>query len=47
VPEKWSKALSYITGWAVWLGSLFASASVSLSVGAALVGCWHLSHPEM
>jgi choline transport protein len=46
-PKKWAPLLSYITGWFAWCGSIFASASVSVSVGSALVGCYQLTHPEL
>ncbi|KAG9767956.1 choline transport protein, partial [Aureobasidium melanogenum] len=46
-PPKYARLLSYITGWFVWAGSIFASASVSLTVGSACVGCYQLMHPDM
>jgi choline transport protein len=46
-PERIAPLLSYMTGWFVWAGSLFASASVALSVGSACVACYQLAHPEL
>lgn len=45
-PKRWSNVASYVTGWFAWAGSIFASASVALSVSAAGVGCYQLSHPD-
>ncbi|KAJ9615322.1 choline transporter [Cladophialophora chaetospira] len=45
-PPKYARILSYVTGWFVWAGSIFASASVSLTVGSACVGCYQLTHPD-
>ncbi|KAI1608356.1 amino acid/polyamine transporter I [Exophiala viscosa] len=45
-PARWARSLSYITGWFIWAGSVFASASVALTVGFALVGCYQLMHPD-
>ena len=46
-PPYYANILSYITGWFVWSGSVFASASVSLTVGSACVGCYQLTHPDL
>lgn len=46
-PRRYARLLSYITGWFNWAGSIFASASVSLTVGSACVGCYQLMHPDM
>ncbi|OCT52352.1 Choline transport protein [Cladophialophora carrionii] len=46
-PERSARFLSYLTGWFVWAGSIFASASVALSVGSACVGCYQLTHPDL
>ena len=46
-PKRYSNFLSYLTGWFAWAGAVFTSASVALSVGAALIGCWQLSHPDL
>ncbi len=46
-PKKYSNFASYLTGWFAWSGSIFTSASVALALGAALVGCWQLSHPDL
>lgn len=45
-PPKYARASSYLTGWFAWAGSIFTSASVALALGAGLVGCWQLSHPD-
>jgi choline transport protein len=46
-PKKWANFASYLTGWLAWAGSIFTSASVSLAVGSAMVGCYQLSHPDL
>ena len=46
-PRKYATFASYLTGWFAWAGSIFTSASVALGVGAALVGCWQLAHPDL
>jgi len=46
-PQRWARALSYLTGWCAWAGSLFTSASVALGTSSAAVGCWQLSHPDL
>ena len=46
-PKKYSNIASYLAGWFAWCGSLFACASVALSVGYALVACYQLSHPGL
>lgn len=43
-PKKYANFASYLTGWFAWAGSMFTSASVSIAVGSAGVGCWQLSH---
>ncbi|RAL65257.1 hypothetical protein DID88_001363 [Monilinia fructigena] len=45
-PKKYARPLSFVTGYCAWAGSLFASASVSLAVASAAVGCWKLNHPN-
>ncbi|KAI9644807.1 choline transporter [Ciborinia camelliae] len=45
-PKKYARPLSYVTGYCAWAGSLFASASVSLAVASAAVGCWQLNHTD-
>ncbi|EON66357.1 hypothetical protein W97_05454 [Coniosporium apollinis CBS 100218] len=45
-PRKYANFASYLTGWFAWAGSIFTSASVALAMGAALVGCWQLGHPD-
>lgn len=46
-PRKYANFASYLTGWFAWAGSIFTSASVSIAVGTAGVGCWQLSHPDL
>ncbi|KAF2708288.1 choline transport protein [Pleomassaria siparia CBS 279.74] len=45
-PKKYASFASYLTGWFAWWGSIFTSASVALSMGSALVGCYQLNHPD-
>ncbi|KZF20763.1 choline transporter [Xylona heveae TC161] len=45
-PKNYANFASYLTGWFAWAGSIFTSASVALSIGAAGVGCWQLAHPD-
>lgn len=45
-PKRYANFASYLTGWFAWAGSIFTSASVSIAVGTAGVGCWQLSHPD-
>lgn len=45
-PKKYAAPAAYLAGWFAWAGSLFACASVSLSVAYALVACYSLSHPD-
>ncbi|KAJ8060968.1 hypothetical protein OCU04_010047 [Sclerotinia nivalis] len=45
-PKRYARPLSFVTGYCAWVGSLFASASVSLAVASAVVGCWQLNHPD-
>ena len=46
-PPKYAGFASYLAGWFAWTGSLFACASVALSVAYALVGCYMLAHPGL
>jgi len=46
-PKRWANIASYLTGWFAWAGSIFTSASVSLAMGSAMVGCYQLSHPDL
>lgn len=46
-PKRYANFASYLTGWFAWAGSIFTSASVSIAVGTAGVGCWQLSHPDL
>ncbi|KAL9022973.1 MAG: hypothetical protein Q9180_008461, partial [Flavoplaca navasiana] len=45
-PRRYAKFASYLTGWFAWAGSIFTSASISIAVGSAAVGCWQLTHPD-
>ena len=45
--ERWSRGLSYLTGWFAWAGAVFTSASVSLACASGVVGCYQLSHPDL
>ncbi|KAK6595313.1 hypothetical protein QC760_009972 [Botrytis cinerea] len=45
-PKRYARPLSFVTGYCAWAGSLFASASVSLAVASAAVGCWQLNHSD-
>lgn len=47
VPKQFARPASYITGWLAWAGSICASATVSLSIASAAVGCYQLLHPEL
>ncbi|KAF2490798.1 amino acid transporter [Lophium mytilinum] len=46
-PKRYANLASYTAGWFAWAGSIFACASVALTVGFALVGCYQLSHPDL
>lgn len=46
-PKRYARPLSFVTGYCAWAGSLFASASVSLAVASAAVGCWQLNHSDL
>jgi choline transport protein len=45
-PKKYAKFTSYLTGWFAWAGSIFASASVALGLGSAVMVCIQLFHPS-
>lgn len=45
-PKKYANFASYATGWFAWAGAIFTSASVSLAMGSAAVGCYQLLHPD-
>ncbi|KAI9693319.1 MAG: hypothetical protein M1822_005315 [Bathelium mastoideum] len=45
-PKRFANFSSYLTGWFAWAGSIFSTASVALSTGSALVGCYQLGHPD-
>ena len=44
---KYARISSYLTGWFAYTGSIFPSASVSLSMASAMVGMYQLSHPDL
>ena len=44
---RYAPICSYLTGWTAYLGSIFTSASISLSMGAAILGLWQIGHPEL
>lgn len=46
-PAKWARFASYLTGWFAWVGAVFTTAAVALPMGAACVGCWRLTHPDL
>ncbi|KAJ5711143.1 amino acid transporter [Penicillium malachiteum] len=46
-PKRFARLASYITGWLVWAGSIFASASVASGVASACVGCYAMAHPGL
>ncbi|KAL9599068.1 MAG: hypothetical protein Q9219_004102 [cf. Caloplaca sp. 3 TL-2023] len=45
-PRRYANFTAYLTGWISWAGSIFTSASVTLAIAAACVGCWQLAHPD-
>jgi len=46
-PKRFTRLASYMTGWLAWWGAMFTSASVALSMGSAIVGCYQLGHPDL
>ena len=46
-PKRYARIASYSTGWFAWAGSIFTSASVTLSAAYAIVGTYQLSHPDL
>lgn len=46
-PKRYTRIASYVTGWLAWAGSICAIATVALSVSAAAIGCYQLTHPEL
>ena len=46
-PKKYAKIASYVTGWSNYAGAVFGSASVSLTLAYAIVGCYQLGHPDL
>lgn len=44
-PKKYSGLLSYLCGSLSWVGSMFTSASVTLSISMSTMGLWNLMHP--
>ncbi|CAA9960181.1 hypothetical protein P3342_005610 [Pyrenophora teres f. teres] len=45
-PKRFTRLASYMTGWLAWWGAMFTSASVALSIGSAIMGCYQLGHPD-
>ncbi|GMM37658.1 Hnm1 protein [Saccharomycopsis crataegensis] len=45
-PRKYSRFLSYLTGSLAWVGSIFTSASVTISIAQFIVGFWGMTHPS-
>ncbi|KAI2483895.1 Choline transport protein [Pyrenophora tritici-repentis] len=46
-PKRFRRLASYMTGWLAWWGAMFTSASVALSMGSAIMGCYQLGHPDL
>ena len=46
-PRKYAPLLAYLTGGLNWAGSIFASSSVTLSLGSSMVGLYALGHPGL
>ncbi|RSL60532.1 hypothetical protein CEP53_005422 [Fusarium sp. AF-6] len=45
--RRYSRSLSYLTGWIGWAGSLFTCASIALGVGGLIMGCIQMAHPSL
>ncbi|KAI5951746.1 hypothetical protein KGF54_004821 [Candida jiufengensis] len=45
-PPKYSKLMGYITGILAWLGSVFTSAAVTMTMASAVTGMYVLYNPE-
>ncbi|KAI5962875.1 hypothetical protein CANMA_003650 [Candida margitis] len=45
-PRKYSRLMAYTTGILSWLGSVFTSASVTITIATAITGMYVLFHPE-
>ncbi|KAK6197072.1 amino acid permease-domain-containing protein [Scheffersomyces amazonensis] len=45
-PKKWAGFASYMCGAFAWAGSVFTSASVTISIASSLVGMYMLYHPD-
>lgn len=45
-PRKYSRVLAYTTGILSWIGSVFTSASVTITIATAVTGMYVLFHPE-
>ncbi|KAF4963130.1 hypothetical protein FSARC_8843 [Fusarium sarcochroum] len=45
--RRYSRFLSYLTGWIAWAGSLFTCASIALGVGGLIMGCIQMAHPAL
>ena len=44
---RYTRFLSYLTGWIAWAGSLFTCASIALGVGNLIMGCIQMAHPDL
>ncbi|KAI5953879.1 hypothetical protein CANMA_004718 [Candida margitis] len=45
-PRRYSRLLAYITGVLSWVGSVFTSASITITVSVAILGMYALFRPE-
>lgn len=45
-PRKYSSFLAYLCGSLAWVGSIFTSASMALSLAQTVLAFWKLTHPE-
>lgn len=46
-PRRCAKFWSFLAGWLGYVGAIFASASVVLSLSQGILGMWQLSHPYL
>ncbi|KAI5969807.1 hypothetical protein CANMA_001147, partial [Candida margitis] len=45
-PRRYSRLLAYITGVLSWVGSVFTSASITITISVAILGLYALFRPE-
>lgn len=45
-PRKYSSFLAYLCGSLAWVGALFTSASMALSLAQTILAFWKLTHPD-